>query len=111
MLRTLITNIGELTTNVGVPGDPCGTIRDGAVLIEGGRIAWVGSAGDPEVLGLGRISSVGAQDARPSGGIAPQTGAGGGIAPQTGVGGGDAQAAAAIEIVDAGGRAVIPGFV
>ncbi|HWI30639.1 MAG TPA: imidazolonepropionase [Microbacterium sp.] len=130
-MRTLITNIGELTTNIGVPGDPCGTIRDGAVLIEGGRIAWVGSAGDPELLGLGRIPSVGAQDARPSGGIAPrtgpsggiapqtgpgggiapQTGAGGGIAPQTGVGGGDAQAAAAIEIVDAGGRAVIPGFV
>ena len=43
--RILITNIGELTTNVAVDGDPCGTIRDAAVLIEGERIAWVGPAG------------------------------------------------------------------
>lgn len=62
----LITNIGELTTNVAADGDPCGTLRDAAVLIEGDRIAWVGAAGD---------------------------------APD------------ATEVVDAGGRAVIPGFV
>jgi len=42
---TLITNIGELTTNVGADGDPCGTLRDAAVLIDGGRIVWVGEAG------------------------------------------------------------------
>lgn len=67
MTTTLITNIGELTTNVGSPdGDRFGTLHDAAVLVDGGRIAWVGSA--------------------------------------------DA-AAGADEIVDAGGRAVIPGFV
>lgn len=38
----LITDIGELTTNVPAAGDPCGTLRDAAVLILGGRIAWVG---------------------------------------------------------------------
>lgn len=42
---TLITNIGELTTNVGADGDPCGTVRDAAVLIDGGRIVWLGEAG------------------------------------------------------------------
>ena len=67
MSTTLITNIGELTTNVAAAGDPCGTLHDAAVLIEGGRIAWVGpAAGAPSGAG---------------------------------------------KIVDAGGRAVIPGFV
>lgn len=63
----LITNIGELTTNVGSEADRFGTLRDAAVLIEGGRIAWVGAAADAAL---------------------------------------DAE-----EIIDAGGRAVIPGFV
>jgi len=63
---TLITGIGELTTNVAAEGDPSGTLRDAAVLVDGERIAWVGpSAGAP----------------------------------------------AADEVVDARGRAVIPGFV
>ncbi|MDN3445565.1 imidazolonepropionase [Microbacterium sp. APC 3901] len=67
MSTTLITNIGELTTNVGSSGgDRFGTLVDAAVLIDGERIAWVGSAAD---------------------------------APDAG------------EIVDASGRAVIPGFV
>lgn len=67
MSTTLITNIGELTTNVGSSdGDRFGTLVDAAVLIDGDRIAWVGSAAD---------------------------------APD------------ADEIVDAAGRAVIPGFV
>ncbi|WP_407357907.1 imidazolonepropionase [Microbacterium sp. LTA6] len=65
-MSTLITNIGELTTNVAADGDLCGTLRDAAVLIEDGRIAWVGPS---------------------------------------------AQAPAAAEIVDADGRAMIPGFV
>ncbi|MCZ0709121.1 imidazolonepropionase [Microbacterium paraoxydans] len=66
MTTTLITGIGELTTNVAAEGDPSGTLRDAAVLIDGERIAWVGpSAGAP----------------------------------------------AADEVVDARGRAVIPGFV
>lgn len=68
---TLITNIGELTTNVETPGDPCGTIHGAAVLIEGDRIAWVGSSTDAAGRG-------------PS---------------------------AELEVVDAEGRAVIPGFV
>jgi imidazolonepropionase len=64
---SLITNIGELTTNVGSPdGDRFGTLHDAAVLIDGERIIWVGSAAD---------------------------------APD------------ADRIMDAGGRAVIPGFV
>lgn len=60
-MRTLIRNIGELTTNTAV-----GTLHDAAVLIEEGRIAWAGSGAD---------------------------------APTT------------AETVDAGGHAVIPGFV
>ncbi|WP_091031263.1 imidazolonepropionase [Microbacterium oxydans] len=65
-MRTLLTNIAELTTNVAIGGDPCGTLSDAAVVIEGDRIAWVGAAAD---------------------------------APESD------------ETVDAGGRAVIPGFV
>lgn len=67
MTATLLTNIGELTTNVAAPGDACGTLRDAAVFVKDGRIAWVGEASE---------------------------------APR-----GDA------EVVDAGGAAVIPGFV
>ncbi|KHK98569.1 imidazolonepropionase [Microbacterium mangrovi] len=62
----LITNIGELTTNVPIGDDRCGTLTDAAVLIEDGFITWVGQAAD---------------------------------------------APAYAEVVDAGGRAVIPGFV
>lgn len=46
MTATLITNIGELTTNVGAGDDPCGTLRGAAVLVEGTRISWVGPATD-----------------------------------------------------------------
>ncbi|WP_164234447.1 imidazolonepropionase [Microbacterium hydrocarbonoxydans] len=46
MSTVLITNIGELTTNVGSPADPCGILHDAAVLVEDGRIAWVGAAAD-----------------------------------------------------------------
>ena len=66
-MRTLITNIGELTTNVSVGDDACGTRHGAAVLIEDGLISWVGeSSGAP---------------------------------------------AFADDVIDAGGRAVIPGFV
>ena len=61
MSTILITHIGELTTN-----DQPQTLTDAAVVLDGGRIAWVGSA---------------------------------------------AEAPAADQQVDAGGRAVIPGFV
>lgn len=66
MSSTLITNIGELTTNVGSPVDRFGTLADAAVLVEDGLISWVGPS---------------------------------------------AEAPSADEKVDAGGRAVIPGFV
>lgn len=66
MTASLITNIGELTTNVAAPADRCGTVHDAAVLIADGLISWVGSSSD---------------------------------------------APAADAVVDAGGRAVIPGFV
>ncbi|MDL9980608.1 imidazolonepropionase [Microbacterium candidum] len=68
----LITNIGELTTNVPTGDDPYGTMTDAAILIQGDRIVWVGPAGE-----------------------APSD-------PSTGSG---------TEVVDARGRAVIPGFV
>lgn len=72
MSALLITDIGELTTNApGLgddPVDPTGLIRGAAVLVEDGRVAWVGSSSD-------------------------------------------AAEAAELEVVDAGGRAVIPGFV
>lgn len=69
MVATLVTGIGELTTNAATGADPCGTLRDAAVLIEGTRVGWVGAAAD---------------------------------APT---------AADVDEVVDVGGRAVIPGFV
>lgn len=64
----LLTAIGELTTNVAVHGDPCGTLRGAAVLVRDGMVAWTGP-----------------MDAVPSGSDAL--------------------------VVDAGGRAVLPGFV
>lgn len=78
MTATLLTNIGELTTNVATAGDPCGTIRDAAVLVEDGVIAWVGSAAS---------------------------------APSPDRGSASDRAPAPEDAVDAGGRAVIPGFV
>ncbi|MGN8551152.1 UNVERIFIED_CONTAM: imidazolonepropionase [Microbacterium sp. SLM126] len=72
MTATLITNIGELTTNVERDGDRCGTLQNAAVLVEGSRIAWVGAMTDAAAA------------------AAPRAGA---------------------DVVDADGRAVIPGFV
>ncbi|MBW9121727.1 imidazolonepropionase [Microbacterium trichothecenolyticum] len=69
---TLITHIGELTTNVAADGDALGTLHDAAVLIVGDRIAWVGPASAARV-----------------------------VSPE----------GEGIEVVDAGGRAVLPGFV
>lgn len=74
MSTLILTNIGELTTNVeGLgddPADPTGLIRGAAVAIVDGRIAWVGRAAD-RPRSLADVSAV----------------------------------------VDAEGRAVIPGFV
>ncbi len=42
---TLLTGIGELVTNDPQPGDgPLGLLRDAAVVLAGGRVAWVGPA-------------------------------------------------------------------
>ncbi|MGO1336224.1 MAG: hypothetical protein ACTMIZ_14090, partial [Cellulosimicrobium funkei] len=46
---TLVTGIGELTTNApGGPGtrdgDPTGLVTDAVVLLDGGRVAWAGPA-------------------------------------------------------------------
>ena len=43
--RLLITNIGELVTNPGPPGD-LGLITDALVVVEDGRVVWVGSRSD-----------------------------------------------------------------
>src|SRR5690349_8651586 len=95
---TLITNIGELTTNVGADGDPCGTLHDAAVLIERGRIAWVGPAADAERFRPSADSSP--SDREPS--------------PDRRERGEHPRARPSDEgsrVVDAEGRAVIPGFV
>jgi imidazolonepropionase len=89
----LITNIGELTTNVAADGDPCGTLHDAAVLIEGSRIVWVGPAADAPT---DRDTATGRRDV----GDSPHS-----RRPDAVSWGND------VEIVDAGGRAVIPGFV
>ncbi|MGW6226080.1 amidohydrolase family protein [Cellulosimicrobium cellulans] len=78
---TLLTGIGELTTNVpggaGTgDGDPTGLVTDAVVLLDGGRVAWAGPA----------------REARDAVGRALD-----GRAPDV--------------TVDVGGRAVIPGFV
>lgn len=94
MSATLITNIGELTTNVAAVGDPCGTLHDAAVLIEGGRIAWVGSAADAPT---DRETATGRRDV----GDAPVSRRPDAVSPER----------RGVEIVDAGGRALLPGFV
>lgn len=78
---TLLTGIGELTTNApGGPGtrdgDPTGLVTDAVVLLDGGRVAWAGPA----------------REARDAVGHALD-----GREPDV--------------TVDAGGRAVLPGFV
>jgi imidazolonepropionase len=43
VVSLLVTNIGELVTNDPTMGDwPLGLVRDGAVLVDDGRVAWVG---------------------------------------------------------------------
>ena len=69
MTTTVITGIGELVTNEPSMGDgsPLGILHDAALVIEDGRVAWVGPSSHAEP--------------------------------------------AADELLDAGGRAVVPGFV
>ncbi|TDD83144.1 imidazolonepropionase [Actinomadura darangshiensis] len=44
MVSTVITNIGELVTNDPAAGDGLGVIRDAALVIEDGTVAWTGPA-------------------------------------------------------------------
>lgn len=112
----LLTNIGELTTNVAVPGDPYGTLRDAAVLVEDGRVVWVGSAADALALenswtsgspGLSSIreTPLAHRDSMPSVQSRRTVGV-----SRAGEAGAEARSQA-VEVVDVGGRAVIPGFV
>jgi len=97
-VSTLITNIGELTTNVAADGDPCGTLRDAAVLIEGSRIAWVGLAADaPDATVPGRERTPGGRENGSHSASHPAD-----VLSRSRQG---------VQVVDAGGRAVIPGFV
>jgi imidazolonepropionase len=90
--RMLLTGIGELVTNEPAPGrdgGPLGIIRDAAVLMEDGRIAWTGR-GRQATEHLARHDE--RQDLRD----------------------GDEHRTlwdADVEVVDVRGRAVIPGFV
>ncbi len=97
MTATLIRNIGELTTNVTADSDPCGTLRDAAVLIDGGRIAWVGPDADAEAAVAAHREPTHSDRAD------AQRGA---VEPER-----DGSRFSGLEVVDAGGRAVIPGFV
>lgn len=111
--RLLITGIGELVTNASAPGrdgGPLGIVRDAALLAEDGVITWIGpSAEAPPVAAS--LSPTARSTHRRAGVL---DGAEGGTTA-----GIDRSADAAedsphphrIEVVDAGGRAVLPGFV
>ncbi|MFT4220640.1 MAG: imidazolonepropionase [Microbacterium sp.] len=101
MTSLLVTNIGELTTNVAADGDPCGTLRDAAVLVEDGRIAWVGPAASaPALPGAERTPG------RRGVGRFPTP-----WRPEVLSRDGDGDRGGDVEVVDAGGGAVVPGFV
>ena len=90
--RMLITGIGELVTNdpaIDREGGALGIIRDAAVLVEDGRITWVGEAAHATEHVFRRDGREDRREGDEHRGIWD----------------------ADVEIVDAGGRAVIPGFV
>ena len=91
--RMLLTNVGELVTNDPAPdrdGGALGIVRDAAVLVEDGRIAWIGPAAHvPARADELRHERDDRRD-------------------------GDEHRSlwdADVDVIDAGGRAVIPGFV
>lgn len=86
-MATLLTGIAELTTNADA-ADPTATIADAAILIDHGRVAWVGAANDAETAAAGRDSGLLTQS-RPAAAVSRSE----------------------VEVVDLGGGAVIPGFV
>ena len=90
--RMLLTGIGELVTNDPAPdreGGPLGILRDAAVLVEDGRIAWTGPATHATEHLARRDEREDRREAEEHRGIWD----------------------ADIEVVDVGGRAMIPGFV
>nr|WP_307044953.1 imidazolonepropionase [Agromyces ramosus] len=92
MQRMLLTNIGELVTNDPTDdrdGGPLGILRDAAVLVEDGRISWVGHAAHA-------AEGVAARAERDTRREADEH---------------RATWDAEVDVVDAGGRAVMPGFV
>ncbi|QRY40599.1 imidazolonepropionase [Microbacterium hominis] len=99
MSTLLITGIGELTTNVtGLgddPRDPTGLIRGAAVAIVDGRIAWVGRVGEKP-----RFDSLRSLNDRDQDDPVVERAAKRRV-----------ETPDAPVVVDAGGRAIIPGFV
>ena len=100
MTDLLITGIGELTTNaVGLgddAADPTGLIRDAALLVRGGRVAWAGRAADaPAALADAPARHRSCADT-------PAMDRSLGARPVS---------RGEVRVVDAGGRAVVPGFV
>ncbi|MGW9630705.1 amidohydrolase family protein, partial [Agromyces sp. NPDC055520] len=95
-MRMLLTNIGELVTNDPAPGregGPLGIVRDAAVLVDDDRIAWVGTATHADERVAERLERRTEREDRRDGDEHRSVW--------------DAE----VEVVDAGGRAVIPGFV
>lgn len=86
-MATLLTGIGELTTNADAAARTA-TIGDAALLITDGRVAWAGPASDAETAVAARDSGL-ASTSRSSGAVSRSE----------------------IEVIDVDGRAVIPGFV
>jgi len=90
--RTLLTGIAELVTNDPAPdreGGPLGTVRDAAVLVEDGRVTWVGPATHATEHLARRDEREDRREAEEHRTLWD----------------------ADVEVVDVGGRAVIPGFV
>ena len=55
MTSLLLTGIGELVTNdPGHDGTPLGLVADAAVVVEGGRVAWVGRRPEAPAADVGR---------------------------------------------------------
>ena len=91
-MSILITNIGELVTNeaaVDRDGGALGIVRDAAVLVDDGRIAWVGAATHASERIARNDERQGRREAEEHRMLWD----------------------AVVEVVDAAGRAVIPGFV
>jgi imidazolonepropionase len=93
-MSLLLTGIGELSTNADA-ADPTGVTVDAALLIADGRVAWVGAAADAADVLADRGRTRGGRE----NGSHPLSRHGGVLSRPE------------IEVIDLGGRAVVPGFV